>query len=73
MFRGVIVDITISCRSFVFHSSQSGIEIPTILCYVERLAVGELNLVSARCQLVTDKFGNVVIGLPRKSKRLPCE
>ena len=43
MFSNVIVDITISRRSFVF--SQSCFEVPTSLSDVGGLAVGALDLV----------------------------
>ena len=44
MFSNVIVDITISRRSFVF--SRSCLEVPTSLSNVGGLAVGALNLVN---------------------------
>ena len=50
MFNNVIVDITISRRSFVF--SQSCLEVPTSLSDVGGLAVGALDLVNRSLPVV---------------------
>ena len=52
MFSNVIVDITISRRSFVF--SQSGLEVPASLSDVGGLAVGAFDLVN--CSLSVVRF-----------------
>ena len=50
MFSNVIVDITISPRSFVF--SQSCLEVPASLSYVGGLAVGAFDLVNRSLSVV---------------------
>ena len=50
MFSNVIVDITISRRSFVF--SQSCLEVPTSLSVVGGLAVGAFDLVNRSLPVV---------------------
>ena len=50
MFSNVIVDITISCRSFVL--SQSCVQVPASLSNVVGLAVGALDLVNRALPVV---------------------
>ena len=50
VFRNVIVDITISSRSFVF--SQSRVEVSTSLSYVGGLAVGAFDLINRSLTVV---------------------
>ena len=50
MFSNVIVDITISRRSFVF--SQSCVEVPASLSDVRGLAVGAFDLVNRSLSVV---------------------
>ena len=57
MFSNVIVDITISRRSFVF--SQSGLEVPVSLSDVGGLAVGALDLVNRSLPVVRFLVFNV--------------
>ena len=52
IFSNVVVDITISCRSFVF--SQSCLEVPASLSDVGGLAVGAVDLVNR--SLPVDRF-----------------
>ena len=62
MFSNVIVDITISRRSFVF--SQSCLEVPASLSDVGGLAVGAFDLVNRSLSLtLVSKCRSVVIGL----------
>ena len=55
MFSNVIVDITISCGSFVF--SQSRVKVSTSLTSIGSLAVGAIDLVD--CSLSVVRFVSV--------------
>ena len=69
LFRNVIVDITISSRSFVF--SQSRVEVSTSLSNVGGLAVGAFDLMNRSLLVVrfvpvltlASKCRNEVLGL----------
>ena len=69
MFSNVIVDITISCGSFVF--SQSRVKVSTSLTNIGSLAVGAFDLVDCSCLLLGSSLSftfvsnchNVVVGL----------
>ena len=50
VFRNVIVDITISCRKFVF--SQSRVEVSTSLSNLGGLAVGAFDLINRSLSVV---------------------
>ena len=58
MFSNVIVDITISRRSFVF--SQSCLEVPASLSDVGGLAVGAFDLVNRSLSVVRTDSGKLV-------------
>ena len=58
MFSNVIVDITISRRSFVF--SQSCLEVPASLSAVGGLAVGAFDLVNRSLSVVRTDSGKLV-------------